>query len=313
MCDECSIFRFYATNVNLGNDLDLMFAIPSKLFSDKTEEQLAQYYAEFILEDGTKKQLAFADWKKLGINETNSVEGDGYYVVYYSFAAKQMSDVVTGTIYDGEGNAVTITKSDSIQAYVMRILADAEEENLVNLKTVIVDMLNYGAACQTHFAYNTTNPANSQLSETQKEYATQTMKNVTNIVEGTPTFWAGANLVTDSNIQFAVAFKGLSEDATVSYSFTGHKNNEVTGEVTLSPMKESVTDSETYYYFMIPELVVADARCAIQITVTSGGQTVIWTESIEAYIARNADSDDAYTAFMKFADSANTYLHNKGV
>ena len=306
VCKECAIFRFYATNVNLGNDLDMMFAFPTGVFGNKTAEELAEYYALFVLENGTVQKLMFADWQKMTIAGGNSPE---YYVVSFSFAAKEMADVVTVTICDGDGNAVSISKSDSIQAYAVRMLKKTESGQL---KTVIMDMLNYGAACQTKFAYNTSNLANQDL-DAYQEYATQTNPTVTDAYAGdreNSATWYGSNLITESNIQFAIALKNFEEGMYFEYSFTGHNWNEVTKRVTYG----DTTQSGEYRVYKITDLVVADARYPITVTVydKDGHQIDQWQDSFEAYVARNSSGNDVFMAFMKFADSAKTYLHNKG-
>ena len=52
----------------------------------------------------------------------------------------------------------------------MRVLAKAE--TTAKEKTLVVDMLNYGAAAQKFFNYNTENLANALLSDEQKGFAT---------------------------------------------------------------------------------------------------------------------------------------------
>lgn len=173
-------------------------------------------------------------------------------------------------------------------------------------------MLNYGAACQKHFEYNEENLANATLDETQKGYGTTQDPDMVAVSQGESAYWVGSNLVTKSNIQFTLAFGGLPEGSTVTYTFTGHKGNKVTNII---PYEKIVEAGDLV---MIPELVVADARCEITVSVKAVETEEIWTESIEAYLARkledNTDNDadlNVFIAFMKFADSAHDYLHRQ--
>ena len=187
------------------------------------------------------------------------------------------------------------------------MLEKATDETNPNekLQTVIVDMLNYGAACQTHFEYNEENLANAKLSDEQKSFTDPAVTKST--PEGDT--WNSSNLITDSNIEFALALNGISAESYVTYSFTGHKGNEECHTVYYKDMGGKETSTP---YILIPQLVVADARCTIEVTVCKDGTTTeTWYESIEAYVARNATSGDVYYAFMKFADSAKAYLESK--
>ena len=300
LCDSCGTLVFYATNVSLGNNLDLLFA-----FSQTAADTKGASYVIFT-HNGVSKQVDIADW------QTATIGNGSYYVVSYGFAAKEMCDYVTVVIYNSDDKPISVSKTDSIRDYAMRMLgklASAEDEPSIYLRCVIVDMLYYGAACQEHFNYKENDLATDGLTDAQKKYATPTDPSLSDTTRENASFWAGANLVAESNIQFAVAFKGLSAGAKVEYSFTGHKGNSVSGEVTL----DNMTESNGVYYFVVPELVVADARCEITIKVTSGNTTQTWTESVEAYVARNATNDESgvFMAFMKFADSAKIYLHHK--
>lgn len=322
VCDRCGtflegydldmLFSFYATNVNLGNNLDMLFAMdPAKLSGGLGTADAPTYYAVFTRADHEAVIVPSNEW------ETLKIGGTDYYVVAYNgFAAKEMCDTVYVHIYRSSDDLrISECKNGGIRDYAISMLKKVEETELKEdieqfyLKRVIVDMLYYGAACQEHFNYKENGLATDELTDAQKKYATQTAPSVSDFTRKDASFWAGANLVAESNIQFAVAFKDLSAGAKVEYSFTGHKGNSVSGEVKL----ENLTESNGVYYFVIPELVVADARCEITIKVTSGNTTQTWTESVAAYVARNATNDESgvFMAFMKFADSANYYLHHK--
>ena len=94
----------------------------------------------------------------------------------------------------------------------------------------------------------------------------------------------------------------------VEYFFEGHKGNPEGGTVTATNM----VDDEDCYYFLLDDLVVADARQTISVKVyLSDGTTQEWEESVEAYVARNKSSSPVFLAFMRFADSAKAYLHGR--
>lgn len=296
LCIGCDIFRFYATNVNLGNNLDMMFAFPAGVFAEGTD--LSGYYALFTHVDGTTTRLEFEDWQTLNINGSQSEDGEDYYMVFYSFPAKQMADTVSVTIYDGSDKAVSISKTDSIQAYAGRMLKKATTSDA--LKNVIVTMLNYGSACQVQFGYKTEALANSILDEELRKTYEQKTGDGISITPGaaTPSI-AGHNLKVESNIIFHIALNGVAKDTDVTVSFIGHKGNNVSYTTT-------VNDD---YSVEITGLVVADHASTITLTI---GNTILLT-SIDAYISNmgEGETNNVFYAFNQFAAVAYAYQHPK--
>ena len=292
--EESALSKFYATNVNLGNNLDMLFAFPKNAnasYAVFTREG----HDPIIVEIDTTKTI------KIGTVEC-------YYVSYSGFAAKEMCDTVYVHLYDSSNNRITECKNDGIRKYAMRMLeklASEDDEASKYLKRVIVDMLDYGTACQTYFGYKTTDMANKDLTDVQRAYTSETLPTVTGTTIAN-SYWNGSNLITSSNIQLAMAFKNVTGEMYVQFSYKGHKGNSVTSEK-LYP--QNTADG----YITVPELVVADSRCPVTVTVYNADGTVVasWTESIESYVGRNAADDPVFLAFMKFSDSAKVYLHNK--
>ena len=95
-----------------------------------------------------------------------SLNGSYYAFTYENFAAREIASEINATLYaeDAEGNVYYgPTISYSLRQYAenqIRKATVAEE-----FKTMMVDFLNYGAAAQTHFGYNTSDLANSGLTE----------------------------------------------------------------------------------------------------------------------------------------------------
>ena len=102
-------------------------------------------------------------------------------------------------------------------------------------------------------------------------------------------------------------FKGLTEDMTARVSFTNHA-----GRVIDEDLGEHDGNR-----FVIDQLVVADARQKITVTVynADGGVYSTYIDSLESYTARarvaQAKGVELYEEIMNFADSAKVYLENK--
>lgn len=296
---------FLVSNVYLGNNLDFYFAFK--------HEGAGDGWKVVINSADTRVEIPSDQWEY-----DKSIQG--YVVIFNGLAAKQMTDTISVTLYNADGEAVDAW-CDSVRDYAHRLLTNyANDTNKSKLRTLLVDMLNYGAACQTHFNYNEGDLANSKLDDTQKGYGTQgdfdwsdNLSDPTKDSNGnTNPYFDGVNLVTDGNIQFAIKFKGSFKSFT--YSFANHWNDEDSKDSNLNKGPAiNVTvdyDSSANYYY-ISDLVVGDARQVITFTVGD----VTWTDSIEAYCYRMYHRDGAtaaenavFEAFMKFADAAEAYL-----
>ena len=316
-CDHCKLIMYYATNVRLGNSLDMMFAFPKDVFPDEPNGyyiKVVRHYA-----DGTIKEETYSY-----LNEKWTVTTNLIYITYTGIAAKEMCDTIEVTVYNSQHEAVSVTWEDSVRDYAMRLLE--KHDGNVKLRTLLVDMLNYGAACQAYFEnYGGDVLANGLLNKTQQGYASEAQTYTSS--DASRPGWKASQLVVKSNILYNIIFdtsltyNGESvstEELYVRYSYTGHKGNrEVISErVKISDMATVVIDGVTYHYIPIEKMVVADAAkpdFAITITITDLQENIVyaeWTDSLRDYTARKTEADPVYGLFMQFAESAYTYLHS---
>ena len=171
---------------------------------------------------------------------------------------------------------------------------------------MMVDMLNYGAAAQVNFNYNTADLANSQLTDEQKAWGSATVETTTNTrVEGE--YYKGTRLALENNIQMHMAFEGLDETMYAVYSYTNHY-----GKTTSVTVKgEDFMKVGSLYGIEVKQLTCADARqtITVQIFDANGELLSIVIDSIESYVNRSGAEQPLFDALMKFADSAYAYLH----
>lgn len=319
---ECAVAEHnnmvaHATNVELGNSLNMYFAFWS--LKDENENALISdwrnYTVTITCNGSPYDEFSFVEWKEIEVGGNK-----GYMVIYNGLSAKQMCDGITITLYNGE--TVVDEWADSIRNYAMRLLESADNTyanleqtdedyqakrtGIENLRKLLVDMLNYGAACQTYFGYNTSDLANTDVTGTGSDY---TFDDVSTNTPGNNTYFDGSQLVTTGNIQFAVkATSSFVSGMTATYSFTNHWDDP-------NPTTDSLKYNSAEGYYYIDALVVADAKSEITITVGD----VKYTDSIERYCARMYNKDgvtDAqkavYLTFMRFSVSAETYLEGEG-
>ena len=159
------IKAFTSNNVELGDrlegntlcmdgkiDINFYMNLPDKVVNDSGA------YMEFTMPDGCVSKKMLSDAR---------VTSDGLYVFSCGISPKQMSDVISARIISNgiKGNIYTY----SVKQYAESVFNAADgvysEEEINAVKA----MLNYGAAAQQYFEYNTDNPDNSIMSEADRD------------------------------------------------------------------------------------------------------------------------------------------------
>lgn len=279
--------RITGTVVNLGNSLGIKFYVNVDDGCDVNDYtlMLSRIYSG---KDPVSSTVV--------LEPSDNADAGSYMYYYTGIAAKEMGDEVTLTILRGDTPVSTCT--ESVRTYAHRLLGNS---SFSKWYTTVVDMLNYGAAAQTYFGYNTGDLVNAGLTEEQKAYATQTAPECSNGAAGSG--YAGSIVSLQDNIVLKMVFAksavGDAVQATVRY--TGYKGamNEYT-----APVQEYSAD---YVMVVVDKLVVADARQLVTCTI---GSSCTGTDSVESYAARG-EGDALATvtqAMMKFADSARAVL-----
>ena len=275
----------------LGNALEFQFGVATTKIPVKDG-----FYAviEKTWADGTttQKTIPASQWGVMG----------GYYaIIYDGLAAKEMADAFYVTIYNADGVAVSNPKQDAVRDYVERAYASQSAKG----KTMMVDMLNYGAAAQTHFNYGTSDLANAKLTDAQKAVATATTPEMSNDqVKGTN--YQGTRFLLTSAIQVQLAFKNMTSDMYAIYTY--RKADGTAKEVRVEGTDFVIIGGKPAGV-ELSALVYADARALVNVTVYNADGTVYGTASgsIESCALRS--NADVFVALMKFADSAKAHLY----
>lgn len=299
---ECVFGDIFAgTTMTLGNSLSLDFVIDTSKLEDGGEYTavIEKFYADG--RDNVIVKIPQSDWGTYN----NSYK----YASFDGVAAKEMCDYVEITICDAAGNAVSYTYFDSIHDYAMRMLNKVTNDELL---TLYVDMLNYGAAAQNQFEYDTDNLANADLTDEQKEYATDSVELTNNRVPGTG--YAGTTLTLKSRILLDFVFNDtvIGTDYTGMYAiatYTDHYGNAKTVRIEGENFAEFTTG---HHYVSVSGMAVADCRCLVTCTVyDKNGNAIAWaTDSVEGYAQRNqATLSEIVEAIVKFGTSAYNYFH----
>ena len=177
-----------------------------------------------------------------------------------------------------------------------------------------VDMLNYGAAAQIAFGYDTDNLVNAALTDAQKAMGTSDSeaKAVVDNREG-DSYFKASNVGFENNISFLFAFRNIDQSMKAVITYTTHKGKSVRVEIDGSDF----TANGKYWVVELSTLAVADARQTVtcQIIDAEGNLVSTVTDSIESYVARGIetgteDKVNLFKAFIRFSDSAYAHLHS---
>ncbi|MBQ6815909.1 MAG: leucine-rich repeat domain-containing protein [Clostridia bacterium] len=244
------------------------------------------------------------------------VEDDRYVFTFDNIAPNKMNDTISATLY-ATYNGVeysSAVKEYSVAAYCYNILAKYSANEYAELRTLLVDLLHYGAQAQTYTKHNTDNLVNSNLTDAQLAWGTAqdptltTSLNTTyNTVENPIITWKGAGLNLKDSV--AMRFKFLAEDISgLSLRITSD-----VGEWNFNQDKFVLQDG--VYYLEFEGLNAGQMSEKVYLTMHKDGVAVSNTVcySIESYAHNKQNSADTtlanlVKAMMKYGNSANAYV-----
>lgn len=293
VCTGCgaikTTFSFYGANLTLGNVLDMNFAVEvSDITDDESYAVITRTYADGREPD--VRTIPMAQWGRGYID-------DGLYLITYSgLAPKEMCDKITITLYDKDDVQISDVWVDSIRDYAMRNIDKFEDK----WKTLLVEMLNYGAASQTAYNYDSGNLANGRLTAEHLKYALEERDYEDQGV--LPEEYDGLLWTQEFNVDVALKIKNINTNMRAVVSYTDHYGK-VRGYVVQGA--DFVDCGNGVYSVKVNGLVIADASQVFTVTIYDGGTEVVKiAESLESRIARMRKPASIYTSFLDFADAA---------
>ena len=287
-------FNLVGSSMTLGNTLEINFAVSN---SDITGENnyivITKEYADGSVVSKTIQQK---DW---------TAQGTKVKYVSFSVTAKEMNDKLTVVVYNEEGQQISNTYIDSVAGYCQRKLNTATK---AKERTLYVDMLNYGAAAQTMWNYNTDNLANANLTETQKGYATVVTQkdNILQKGEG----YKGTSLSLKDNILMNVAFDA-SFVKDVKYAVVTFVNHNGADKSVTVPVEQFISQGTSTKYISIDVMAVADYATPVTVELYNAEDVCISTtiDSMGSYAGRQTKDVYLYDAILAFGMGAWKYFH----
>ena len=257
---------------------------------------------------------------------TVSEDGKQYIFTFYNIAPNQMDDTLTATIHATYGGKSYegATLEYSVATYCYRMLSNSAVVNnaeYAELRTLLVDLLNYGAAAQAFTGF-TGAKVNERLTAAQKVWGST----------GTPTLESKTqtNYATIANPTVSWKSVGLVlEDAVnMRFKFTVPTLENVTLKITSDTNAEGWTieakdflyeESNSRYYVDFGGLHAGQMRECVYVTVYQGDTAISNTlrYTIESYAHKYQNADpvacpglsDLVKAMMIYGDAAYNFAN----
>ena len=276
--------KFYGANLDLKGQLYMNIYLAYENVYDGTD-----YFAYVTIGNNEPIVIPMSQW----------LDNGGFKQINVPVAAMQMVDTINVRIFKGAdvesgtevgyleatGNAYVET---SVKGFAHALInAYATDTDLVR---TIVTMLNYGAAAQVQFNYNTASLANADITaEMQAQYADNISTDAENklqITSPTKDYLYGTNLdLSAGEIKLGLWLQNVSaaNDIKVVVAYTNFKGESFEAVFTT---KDLVFDGNGFAFVNADGLVAADLKTLVTFTVTVDGTVESVVDSIESYCAR---------------------------
>ena len=256
--------------------------------------------------------------KEFIVNKYREVTSEGvdYYVFSFcNVAPDRMNDKITATLYakKGEDPVVSEELTYSVAQYCYSMLGKTED---AKLRTLLVDLLNYGAASQIYTDYQTDALVNASLTPEQIAWGTAddpvltSVKNATYRTVNDPAVnWVGVSLNLYDSITMQFAFEAESTDGVTI------KVENASGTVLREIKADELTDTGSYLIAKFKGLTAGDMSETVYVTAYQGDTAISNTVaySIESYAYAKQNDEDAnlanlVKAMMKYGNAAFAYV-----
>lgn len=204
----------------------------------------------------------------------------------------------------------------SVSNYCYDMLSKCSGNEYENLRTLLVDLLNFGSESQKYTKYNTTNLVNANLTDEQKSYATQgreynSVQNLSFAAIDSPTAnWKQCDLILDQSLSMRFLIEtDMIENINVRVTSNAGERNITANDI------EFIGDGRYYIYFR--DFDASEMDKTFYFTVYDGDVTVSNTisYSIESFVSQKINEGDTslnnlLVSMMRFGDSVKKYVNS---
>ncbi len=223
------------------------------------------------------------------------IKDNSYIFCFSGVSAVEMNNLLRATVYADQGSTKCISEVDefSVKQYLTDLITthqNGSSDKDKKIRTLCVDLLNYGAAAQTFFGVNTSNLPNAKLTATQKGYASALPSSFSscnsvralNGASCTIDFFALGNSY-DARVEAYMKFTRTPAANTVvevTYKSVDGQNR----KITIPQSAFRYDSSSKYYVASITGIAPADLKTPLTVVVKSGSGSIsgTYTTSVES-------------------------------
>lgn len=298
---EIPCLSFSAVSLTLTDSLAVNFKVQKSLIENNG------YQNPSVQIQMNKRTWTLTDYR----------EAEDFYVFSFQNLAPQlMNETISAKLFaDLEGNTCSGAVLEySVVQYCLNQLNRYASDEHAAFRTLLVDLLHYGAASQQYTGYRTDALATSSLSEAQLAWGTKTdrdwtsVKNAAYITRTNATVhYTGIGLA----LRDSVAFRLKIEET----DLTGLSAQILTTSGIYQINSEDFVATDGGYWIYFDHFTAAQMSESVYITMYRGKTAVSNTMrySVESYAVAKKDSADAslaalVSAMMRYGDSAKAYV-----
>ncbi len=286
-----------ATSITLNDDISINFKANAEIFEREEFETL------YLLIELNGKTHKIYDY---------TVKDGMYVFTYDNVGPDKMTDKMLATIYakDAEKEYVSDTITYSMKDYLRSLLKTYSKNE--KLRTLVVDLLNYGALAQQYTGHNVSDLANASLTETQKSWATQgdvsytsSLDKAYETAQNAYVNWTGVGLNLNKTTSMKLKFRAESVEGLTVLATCGDQSWTLT--------KSDISKVGYDYIIYFSELDASQIRDNVYFTFYKDGEKVSDTlcYSVESYVAimeNNETLMPLLKSMLKYGDSAKAYI-----
>ena len=297
-----SALQFSGASLSLQNNLAVNYKV------DKALLEQYGFTDPYVIVQMNGKQTKLTQYK---------VDGDKYVFSFRNIAPDQMGDTITATLFATfNGMEVSGDARDySVAEYCYNMLEEYAADEYAEFRTLLVDLLHYGAASQNYTGYKTDSLVNAALTAEQQDWGTSSEPELNTVlnkayqtVENPTATWKGAGLYLQNAVSMRLKFTAESID--------GLNVRIESGDNTWTIASDKFVEEDGVYYVYFTGLDAGQMRQKVYLTICNGDTPVSNTAcySIESYVYEKQNStiaglSELVMAMMKYGDSACAYAN----
>lgn len=311
-CFDCGDIKTETTSLDIKN-----FKIKSVSLALESSITMNFKVSKSAVLDFENPYMEFTCGNKKETVTEYAEQGDYLVFSYKGISPQLMNDDVVAVLH-AEHNGIDYKspqKVMSIKTYAYAILDKYNSDSYAKLRTLMVDLLNYGAAAQAYIGYEENDLVNSALTQQQKQWAITNDRPYENIrdysyktISSPSCKWVSGSLVLGNSVTVRAKFSADNIENKTVVVTCGNAKFEYTKE-------DFISCGNGYYYVYCDEIYANEMSKELYFTVYENGIQCSNTMrySIESYAKLVKDAypntaiEKMISAMMRYGDSAKAY------